>query len=176
MMPFSSDATFALFAALAGRASIGLSLLNGAMLNGITTSGTQLSNDTSIDGNPIKLNEMQPLRATRHRGIGKPAEPQSTTLTENGDKLMRTLSIITALVALVAVSGEARALAGLNGTMLNGLSSNGIMMNGTTTDGMPANLNAFQVLEVILPNRHVASVRLPRDSSEHQSGQGSNRG
>ena len=83
---------------------------------------------------------------------------------------MQTLPIITALVSLATLSSGAHALSGLNGTMLNGSSANGIMMNGIATDGLPANLNDFQVLEVILPNRQFASVRLPHHNAEHDAG------
>jgi hypothetical protein len=112
-----------------------------------------------------------------------------------------TLSIITTLVSLSCLPGLANAgitlngiamngitlngitLNGLalNGLALNGLALNGITLNGQTTNGTsiearPLDLNSMQVLEVVLPDRHVASVYLPHRSSEQESGQGSGRG
>src|SRR5690348_11238436 len=103
---------------------------------------------------------------------------------------MKTLSIITTLVSLSCLPGMANAdvmtngitLNGLalNGLALNGITLNGITLNGQTTNGTsiearPLDLNSMQVLEVVLPDRHVASVYLPHRSSEQESGQGSGR-
>jgi hypothetical protein len=94
---------------------------------------------------------------------------------------MRTLSIITALVSLSSLPSVANAGLDLgNGVALNGVALNGITLNGLTTNGKsiqgsPVNLNSMQVLEVVLPNLQVASVRSPHRNSEQESGQGSDR-